>query len=213
MKINYSLALEKTLAEISGCGVKKRLLLHSCCAPCSSYVLEYIAKYFDLTLFFYNPNISPRSEFDFRLSELERFSCEAGYNAKIISPEYVPSEFFDRVKGYEDFPEGGERCRICYELRLEKTAEEAARGGYDYFCTTLSISPYKRSDWLNEIGLSLEEKYGVKYLCSDFKKKGGYKRSIELSEEYGLYRQNYCGCVYSKLAREKYDAEKAEEGK
>ena len=195
MKINYSLALEKTLAEISGYGVKKKLLLHSCCAPCSSYVLEYIAKFFDLTLFFYNPNISPRSEFDFRLSELERFSCEAGYNAKIISPEYA------------------ERCRICYELRLEKTAEEAACGGYDYFCTTLSISPYKRSDWLNEIGLSLEEKYGVKYLCSDFKKKGGYKRSIELSEEYGLYRQNYCGCVYSKLAREKYDAEKAAEGK
>ena len=129
MKINYSLALEKTLAEINNSGGKKKLLLHSCCAPCSSYVLEYIAKYFDLTLFFYNPNISPRSEFDFRLSELERFSAEAGYNAKIISPEYVPSEFFEKVKGYEDFPEGAERCRICYELRLEKTAEEAAHGG------------------------------------------------------------------------------------
>lgn len=205
MKINYSLRLDKTLADIKSSGARPRLLLHSCCAPCSSYVLEYLSSFFEITLFFFNPNIAPRGEFDFRLSELERFVREAGYGAKVLSPEYDSREFFDSVRGLEDCPEGGERCRVCYELRLRRTAAEAKNGGYDYFCTTLSISPYKRADWLNEIGLKLEGECGVEYLCSDFKKKNGYKRSIELSNEYGLYRQNYCGCVYSKLARDKRD--------
>lgn len=211
MKTNYSLILEKTLADIDKSGTKPRLLIQSCCAPCSSYVLEYISRYFDLTLYFCNPNISPREEYDFRLSELERFVRDAKYDVKISSPDYAPEEFYAVTRGLEELPEGGERCRRCYELRLRKTAEEAKNSGYDYFCTTLSISPYKRAEWLNEIGLSLEEEYGVKYLVSDFKKKGGYKRSIELSEEYGLYRQNYCGCVFSKIAREKYDAERAKQ--
>lgn len=203
MKTNYSLRLGEILSEVGRADSKPKLLLHSCCAPCSSYVLEYISSFFDITLFFYNPNISPRDEFDFRLSELERFVSEGGYDAKITSPEYDSRDFFDSVRGLEECPEGGERCRVCYELRLRRTAIEAKNCGYDYFCTTLSISPYKRADWLNEIGLELGKEYGVKYLCSDFKKKNGYKRSIELSNEYGLYRQNYCGCVYSKLERDK----------
>ncbi len=213
MKNNYSLELEKTISEIKLNGNKPSLLLHCCCAPCSSYVLEYISQYFDITLFFYNPNIYPEKEFEFRLSELKRFNNDAGYNLKVMTPEYISDEFFDLAKGYESLPEGGERCRKCYELRLEKTAEYAAQFGYDYFCTTLSISPYKNSEWLNSIGVSSEKKYGVKYLLSDFKKKGGYKRSIELSEKYGLYRQNYCGCIFSKIAREKYDAAKAAENR
>lgn len=211
MKQNYSLVLEKKLGEIKTLKKKPTLLMQACCAPCSSYVLEYIEKYFDITLFFYNPNISPKSEFEFRLSELERFIGESGSQAKILAPEYDSTEFYSVTRGLEELPEGGERCRICYELRLRRTAEFAKENGYDYFCTTLSISPYKRADRLNEIGGNLEAEYGVSYLYSDFKKKGGYKRSIELSEEYGLYRQNYCGCIYSKLARERYDAEKAKE--
>ena len=203
MKTNYGIIFENTVNEIKKSGTRPRLLLHSCCAPCSSYVLEYISSIFDITLFFYNPNISPEEEFKFRLSELSRFVKEAGYLSEIIAPDYDSREFFDAVRGYEDFAEGGERCRICYELRLRKAAQAALDGGYDYFTTTLSISPYKRADWLNEIGLRLENEYGIKYLCSDFKKKNGYKRSIELSNEYGLYRQNYCGCVYSRLARDK----------
>lgn len=184
--------------------------MQSCCAPCSSYVLEYIAKYFDLTLFFFNPNISPENEFKVRLEELKKFVNRAGYDdVKINVPEYDSSEFFSAVRGMEDFPEGDERCRVCYELRLRKTAEVAKNGGYEYFCTTLSISPHKNAMWINEIGLSLEKEYGVKWLYSDFKKKNGYKRSIELSREYELYRQNYCGCIYSKLEAEKRAVEKS----
>ncbi len=207
---NYSLLLEKELSEILSRNIKPRLLMQSCCAPCSSYVLEYIAKYFDLTLFFFNPNISPENEFKVRLEELKKFVNRAGYdNVKINVPEYDSSEFFSAVRGMEDFPEGGERCRVCYELRLRKTAEVAKNGGYEYFCTTLSISPHKNAMWINEIGLSLEKEYGVKWLYSDFKKKNGYKRSIELSREYELYRQNYCGCIYSKLEAEKRAVEKS----
>lgn len=207
---NYSLLLEKELSEILSRNIKPRLLMQSCCAPCSSYVLEYIAKYFDLTLFFFNPNISPENEFKVRLEELKKFVNRAGYDdVKINVPDYDSSEFFSAVRGMEDFPEGGERCRVCYELRLRKTAEVAKNGGYEYFCTTLSISPHKNAMWINEIGLSLEKEYGVKWLYSDFKKKNGYKRSIELSREYELYRQNYCGCIYSKLEAEKRAVEKS----
>ena len=203
MKTNYDEILKRTIAENERLGIKPSLLLHACCAPCSSYVLEYLAKYFDITLFFYNPNIFPEKEFEFRRSELERFVSDAGYKIKVSSPAYDSDEFFSHVRGLEEVPEGGERCRVCYELRLRRTAEEARSGGFDCFTTTLSISPYKNAAWLNEIGASLEKEYGIKYLHSDFKKNNGYKRSIELSHEYNLYRQNYCGCVFSKAEAER----------
>ena len=199
MAENYGLWLEKKLDELRRTGEKPKLLLQVCCAPCSSYVFEYLAQYFEITAFFYNPNIAPEKEFLFRMDELRRFLDEAGYSAEIACPPYEPREFFDAVRGMEDLPEGGERCRVCYELRLRKTAEAARDGGFDFFTTTLSISPYKKAAWLNEIGIRLGEEFGVPYLRSDFKKKNGYKRSIELSGQYRLYRQDYCGCIYSKL--------------
>ncbi len=202
-KVNYSLILENKLKELEAKGEKPRLLLHACCAPCSSYVLEYIARRFDLTLYFYNPNIAPAEEYAFRFRELQRLLDEAGYTeVKTICAEYRPEEFTAIANGLENEPEGGARCCKCYRLRLQKTAEEAKTGGFDYFTTTLSISPHKNADWLNRIGQELEREYGVPYLCSDFKKKGGYQRSIVLSREYNLYRQDYCGCIYSKISRE-----------
>ena len=204
-KENYQLSLERTLCSLEGLEKKKTLLLHACCAPCSSYVLEYLSKYFDITLFFYNPNIYPEEEFRFREDELRRLIGEmplpSGVN--IISGRYDPSEFFDIAHGYEELPEGDERCHRCYALRLEESARAAKEGGFDYFCTTLSISPYKNAEWLNTIGKEMSEKYGVGYLFSDFKKKNGYKRSCQLSEQYSLYRQDYCGCVFSKREAEK----------
>ena len=204
-KENYQLSLERTLCSLEGLENKKTLLLHACCAPCSSYVLEYLSKYFDITLFFYNPNIYPEEEFRFREDELRRLIGEmplpSGVN--IISGRYEPSEFFDIARGYEELPEGDERCHRCYALRLEESARAAKEGGFDYFCTTLSISPYKNAEWLNSIGKEMSEKYGVGYLFSDFKKKNGYKRSCQLSEQYSLYRQDYCGCVFSKREAEK----------
>lgn len=208
MERNYAKELSALLGTLEKSGVRPTLLLHACCAPCSSYVLEYIARYFDITLFYYNPNISPREEFSYRLGELERFVGAAGYSSPVEAPEYDADEFFSRVRGLENLPEGGERCRVCYDLRLRRTAQAAADRGFDYFTTTLSISPYKNAEWLNGIGGQLEEEYGVKYLYSDFKKNNGYKRSIELSREYGLYRQDYCGCVFSKSEAEKRKAEK-----
>jgi len=201
---NYSLMLEEELKKLRQEGRVPRLLLQVCCAPCSSYVLEYLSEYFDITLYFYNPNISPAEENDFRARELERLTREMPLSRmpKIVVAPYEPEKFYDAVRGMEDLPEGGARCAVCYRLRLQKTAVEAAKGGYDYFCTTLSISPHKRADWLNAIGGELEEKYGVKYLYSDFKKKNGYKRSLELSREYDLYRQNYCGCEFSRKEAE-----------
>jgi len=202
-KVNYSLLFENKLKEFEAKGEKPSLLLHACCAPCSSYVLEYIAHRFNLTLYFYNPNIAPSEEYEFRFRELQRLLAECGYtNVNTIRAEYHPEEFSEIAKGLENEPEGGARCYQCYRLRLQKTAEEAKMGGFDYFTTTLSISPHKNADWLNQIGTSLEEEYGVSYLCSDFKKKGGYQRSIALSREYSLYRQDYCGCIYSKISRE-----------
>ena len=204
-KENYQLLLEHTLKSLEGLEKKKTLLLHACCAPCSSYVLEYLSKYFDITLFFYNPNIYPEEEFRFREDELRRLIGEmplpSGVN--VISGRYDPSEFFDIARGYEELPEGDERCHRCYALRLEESAMAAKEGGFDYFCTTLSISPYKNAEWLNTIGKEMSEKYGVGYLFSDFKKKNGYKRSCQLSEQYSLYRQDYCGCVFSKREAEK----------
>lgn len=188
---------------------KPTLLLHACCAPCSSAVLEVLVEHFDITIFFYNPNISPKSEFDYRLEELHRLLVEMNLTEiNIISPDYDESEFLNIAKGQETLPEGGARCKDCYRLRLEKTAEHAKKGGFDYFTTTLSVSPYKNAQALNEIGGALGEEYGVKYLLSDFKKGDGYKRSCQLSREYNLYRQNYCGCVFSKAQAEEREKTK-----
>lgn len=198
-KENYGLILENTLRDIEASGLRPRLLLHVCCAPCSSYVLEYLAARFAITLYFYNPNIAPEEEHDFRYRELVRFVEECGYtDIKIVRADYDPEEFNAIAAGLEKEPEGGARCYRCYQLRLRKAAEAAKEGQYDYFTTTLSISPHKNAQWLNQIGLALGEEYGIPYLCSDFKKKGGYQRSIVLSREHNLYRQNYCGCIYSK---------------
>lgn len=202
--MNYQLMLDKTIEEINETGARKSLLLQACCAPCSSYVLEYLSEYFDITLLFYNPNISPKSEYFFRAEELKRLCNELPLTAKpkIIVCDYDNEPFLKMAKGLENLLEGGERCFLCYRLRLEEAAKYAKEQNFDYFCTTLSISPHKNAEKLNEIGGELSEKYGVKYLYSDFKKKNGYKRSIELSKEYNLYRQNYCGCIYSKREAE-----------
>ena len=196
--VDYSAFTEKIIAESKTDGKKPTLLLHVCCAPCSSYVLEYLSSYFEITLFYYNPNIFPEKEYNFRLSELNRFIREfpSGKDVKILPCDYEPEAFDEISKGLEEQKEGEERCKKCYALRLSKTAE-AAKGRFDYFTTSLSISPYKNAKWLNEIGSELSKEYGVSYLFSDFKKKNGYKRSIELSKEYGLYRQDYCGCIFS----------------
>ena len=200
--MNYQKKLEEV---IEGLTDRKKLLLHACCAPCSSYVLEYLTEYFDIAVFYYNPNISPFSEYEKRISELKRLMREMPLSGKtdIIDGKYDPESFIDISGGLEELPEGGERCFRCYRLRMEEAAKMALDGGFDYFTTTLSISPHKNAEKINEIGQELEQKYGIKYLCADFKKRDGYKRSIQLSHEYGLYRQNYCGCIYSKAAAEK----------
>lgn len=197
--INYQKQLEKVISNINE-GEKPSLLLHACCAPCSSYVLEYLDKYFDITIFFYNPNITSQEEFDKRKNEFEKF--RALYNGyKIVVPKYDNMEFYDKVRGLEKEPEGGERCFVCYRLRMEKTAEYAKNNNFDYFASTLSISPHKNANKLNEIGFLLEKQYNVNYLPNDFKKNGGYLRSIQLSKELDLYRQDYCGCIYSKNSK------------
>ncbi len=197
---NFQKELEKKLCEITKSGKTPSLLLHSCCAPCSSYVIEYMSQYFDVTVFYYNPNISDNDEYRKRVGEQKRFIGEfpAANKVSFIEGDYEPDVYFKNVKGLEKCEEGGERCFVCYKMRLEKTAKLAKELKFDYFTTTLTISPLKKSAKLNEIGVGLAEKYGVEYLLSDFKKKEGYKRSIELSNEYGLYRQNYCGCVFSR---------------
>ena len=196
---NYQKELDKLISTIPE-GQVPRLLIHGCCAPCSSYCLEYLSQYFSITLYFYNPNIYPESEYSLRSDEARRFISEMDFKhpVEFIEGAFDPKEFYDAVKGYEKEPEGGERCFRCYRLRLESTAKLAKELGFDYFTTTLSISPLKRADKINEIGEEIAEIYQVKHLPSDFKKKNGYKRSTELSKEYGLYRQDYCGCVFSK---------------
>lgn len=200
MKTNYSLQTEKIINELKQCGKTPTLLLHSCCAPCSSYVLEYLSEVFKITVFYYNPNISPEEEFIKRTEEQKRLLSEMilKNKPKFILGVYEPSKFYELSKGLENCIEGGKRCELCYRLRLEKTAALAKENGFEYFCSTLSVSPYKNSEKLNHIGEILEKEYNVKYLPSDFKKKNGYMRSIKLSKEYELYRQNYCGCVFSK---------------
>ncbi len=209
-KVNYQKKLDEVIESVKGLQTKPTLLLHACCAPCSSYVLEYLTQYFHIVLFYYNPNISPKEEFEKRTRELERLLSEMPMqdSPEIIVGEYDQREFFDIAKGFEDLPEGSERCFRCYRLRLEKTAQLAKQIGADWFTTTLSISPYKNAQKLNEIAFELGEVYDIKALPVDFKKKGGYKRSIELSAQYSLYRQDYCGCVYSKAQRDRKNREK-----
>ena len=198
--MNYDLEMEKQINHLDN---QKTLLLHACCAPCSSAVLERIAKYFDITILYYNPNITDQEEYEKRLQELEIFVRKLNLdNIKVIPGRYKPEEFFEISKGLEQEKERGKRCYECYKLRLEETAKIAEKLGFDFFTTTLSISPYKNSKWLNEIGENLDKKYQTTYLYADFKKKNGYKRSIELSRKYNLYRQDYCGCIYSKKEKE-----------
>ena len=198
-KRNYQKELEHKILQLPDSGQVPSLLLHSCCAPCSSYVLEYLSRYFRITVFYYNPNIYPESEYHTRAEEQARFiqTFPAGYPVTFAEGAYIPKAFYDSVRGMERLPEGSERCFACYRLRLCETARMAKEKGCDYFATTLSISPLKNAEKLNEIGERLAGEYKVNWLPNDFKKKNGYQRSIELSKEYGMYRQDYCGCIYS----------------
>ena len=197
-KTNYGLLLDKKLAELEKSGEKPSLLLHACCAPCSSHTLTVLEKYFRITLYFCNPNIAPEEEFAFRYEELKRLVREMGLDIPIIEEPYDSAPFYELAKGLEDLPERGERCRKCIEYRLRMTGNKAEELGCDFFTTTLTISPHKDCTFINECGARLQEECGVPYLFSDFKKHEGYKHSIELSKQYNLYRQNYCGCVFSK---------------
>lgn len=188
--------MERTISSIKKTGEKPKLLMHSCCAPCSSACIERVKDYFDLVIYYYNPNIDGVEEYQKREAEQERLCTALGVG--FIGGKYDKNQFLSKVSGLENEKEGGARCSVCYELRLEETAKKAVELGCDYFTTTLTVSPLKDAERLNSIGFKLAEKYGVKFLPSDFKKKGGYLRSIELSREYGLYRQNYCGCEFSK---------------
>lgn len=213
-KINYQKILDKTIKDIENKNIRPSLLVHSCCAPCSSYVLEYLNNYFNITVLYYNPNIFPEDEYLKRKNEQIRFINEKfsksdnindnpNISVKFMDCDYDNMVYTTSVKGFEKEPEGGKRCEICFKLRLEKTAKLAKENNFDYFVTTLTISPLKNAELLNSIGDEYSKKYDIPYLLSDFKKKEGYKRSIQLSKEYNLYRQNFCGCVYSKAEAEK----------
>ena len=193
MNQNYQIKLDSLLNSLT---YRPKLLLHSCCGPCSSYVTEYLTKYFDIWIYYYNPNIYPESEYIHRLETQQKFLEITNYGI-ITDSEYNHRTFTDAVKGYEKEPEGGKRCDLCFRLRLEATAKKASNEKFDFFGTTLTVSPHKNAQLLNRIGEEFSEKYNIKWLYSDFKKREGYKRSIELSKEYNLYRQNYCGCEFS----------------
>lgn len=203
MKINYQKELDQILERIDPKERKPRLLLHSCCAPCSSYVLEYLSSYFEITIFYYNPNITEKEEYEKRIQEVKRLIREMGLvDVNVVEGEHDPKAFFAMAAKWPGEREGGRRCYDCYKMRLDRTAELAAQEGYDYFTTTLSISPHKNAQWLNELAFEAGDLYQVKALPADFKKRNGYKRSIELSAEYDLYRQDYCGCIFSKKERQ-----------
>lgn len=199
-KVNYQLELDKIIEKNAKDGIVPKLLMHSCCAPCSSYCLTYLAEYFEITIMYYNPNISPESEYQKRVAEQIRLigALKVKHPISFIEGKYDPEHFYEMAKGLEDVPEGGVRCFACYEMRQREAAIYAKAHGFDYFTTTLSVSPHKNAQKLNEIGLKLADEYEISYLVSDFKKRGGYLKSIELSKEYGLYRQDYCGCEFSK---------------
>lgn len=201
-KKNYNLEMENIIKSFNG--EKKSLMLHSCCGPCSSGCLERLDESFNITILYYNPNIDTEAEYNLRSKEQINLieNMELSSEINVIVKQYNNREFYDSVKGFEKCKEGGKRCEKCFRLRLEETAKEAKEMGFDYFTTTLSISPYKNAELLNKIGEDISEKYDIKYLYSDFKKKNGYKRSIELSEKYNMYRQDYCGCIYSKREME-----------
>ncbi len=201
---NYQKELDKKIEQLTREEKVPTLLLHSCCAPCSSYCLEYLSQYFTITVFYYNPNITEESEYRLRVEEQMRLieAMDTKYPISFIEGDYNPDSFFEITKGLEDAPEGGARCMKCFRFRLLESAKVAAKEGVDYFTTTLTISPLKNAPALNAIGEEAGKVYGVEFLPSDFKKKNGYKRSIELSKEYDLYRQNYCGCVFSREASE-----------
>ena len=198
--MNYDLEMEK---QINNINEGDKLLLHACCAPCSSACLERLGDYFNISIFYYNPNITEESEYIKRINEIKKFISEfkTKYPIKLIEGRYDPNEFFEMAQGLESEPERGARCYKCYKLRLRESAKVASDLGFDYFCTTLTLSPHKNSNWINEIGSELDKEFNSTYLYSDFKKKNGYKRSIELSKEYDLYRQDYCGCIYSKRVK------------
>lgn len=201
---NYQRELEEIIKKKEADGLIPKLLLHSCCAPCSSYVIEYLSSYFKILVFYYNPNLYPDEEYEKRVNEQMRFiqAFPVKYPVEFLSGDFEKERFYEAVKGLEQEPEGGARCFACYRLRLTETVKTAKRLGMDYFTTTLSISPLKNAVKLNEIGEELAEEYGVAYLPSDFKKKNGYHRSVELSKEYGMYRQDYCGCIFSYQRKE-----------
>lgn len=209
-KINYQRILDKTIEQLPTDHVPQ-LFLHACCAPCSSYVLEYLSQYFEITLFFYNPNIFPQKEYLYRKQELCRLVSvlPTKHPVHIIDGDYIPQRFLDLAKGHEKEPERGPRCRLCIGHRLEETMKYVKEHGLsvDYVCTTLSISPHKDAAFINAKGQELSEQYQIPWLFADFKKKGGYLRSIALSAEYNLYRQNFCGCVYSKANMEEHTTE------
>ena len=199
-KVNYQKELDKLIEKLEQSKEVPRLFLHSCCAPCSSYVLEYLSQYFEITVFYFNPNIAPEEEYRKRVEEQRRLieQLPAIHPIQFVEGRYEPEEFYSRVRGLEKEPEGGARCRVCFALRLEEAARLAAEGGYDYYTTTLSISPLKNAQVLAQVAMEMGEKWGVRWLPSDFKKKEGYKRSVQLSADYDLYRQNYCGCIFSR---------------
>lgn len=203
-KINYQKELDGILTKLGQEQRVPTLLIHSCCAPCSSYVLEYLSEYFKITVFYYNPNIYPESEYTKRIVEQQKLIQDMNFKHPVsfMAGKYEKEKFYAMAAGMEHLKEGGARCMKCYELRLSEAAKQAAAGGFDYFTTTLSISPMKNAQKLNEIGVRVGKEHGVEYLVSDFKKKNGYKRSIELSKEYGLYRQDYCGCEFSMRERD-----------
>ena len=203
--MNYNKLMEEEIIKLQNDGVVPKLLLHSCCAPCSSHVISLLTPYFDITVLYYNPNIEPFSEYEKRKEEEIRFINEYPNINKLdyLDCDYDNIKYHEIVKGLEEEPEGGNRCFKCFNMRLEYTAKLAKNKDFDYFATTLTVSPLKNTKVLNEIGKELEEKYKIKYLYSDFKKKDGYKHSIQISQEYKLYRQDYCGCIYSKMEKKK----------
>lgn len=213
--MNYQKELDQIIEKLVLEHRRPRLLIHSCCAPCSSYVLEYLSNYFDITIYYYNPNIYPEEEYSRRIKEQQNLIAfmPLPHPVQFRQGEYRPSDYYKQVKGFEAEAEGGKRCFLCYEMRLRKAAEFAAENGFDYFTTTLSISPHKNAQKLNELGMKAAEEYQVAYLPSDFKKKNGYQRSIMLSREYGLYRQDYCGCAYSRRKKTEQSLETEDNGK